>query len=183
MHPALEFLPLAAFLAAFWLGDIYVATAALMITMPVMWLIGRLRTGRSSDLHAVSTVLVLVFGSLTLLWRDQRFIQWKPTVLFGALAVVFLASAWIGRRTLTERLMGAALQGQATLAPGDWQRLNLAWVGFYVSMALLNRAVVANATVEQWVAFKAFGITGATLIFALAQGAWIMRRGAGSDPS
>jgi intracellular septation protein len=183
MHPALEFLPLAAFLAAFWLGDIYVATAALMITMPMMWLIGRLRTGRSSDLHAISTVLVLVFGSLTLLWRDQRFIQWKPTVLFAALAVVFLASAWIGRRTLTERLMGAALQGQATLAPADWQRLNLAWVGFYAAMALLNWAVVANATVEQWVAFKAFGITGATLIFALAQGVWIMRRGAGSAPS
>jgi intracellular septation protein len=183
MHPALEFLPLAAFLVAFWLGDIYVATAALMVTMPLMWLVGRIRTGRSSDLHAISTVLVLVFGALTLLWRDQRFIQWKPTALFAALAVVFLASAYGGRRTLTERLMGAALQGQVSLAPADWQRLNLAWVGFYAAMALLNWAVVANATVEQWVAFKAFGITGATLVFALAQGAWIMRRGAGSEPS
>ncbi len=175
MHPALELLPLAAFLVAYYFGGIYVATAALMIAMPLLALWGRYRTGKFSTMHAVSTGLVLAFGTLTLALHDQRFIQWKPTVFFCALALAFLVSRWIGPRTLTERLMGAALGESFDVRPERWRKLNLAWVAFYAFMGGLNAWVVTQASEQAWVTFKTFGITGLTLVFVLAQGAWLMR--------
>ena len=64
-------------------------------------------SGAFRPMHALSPLLVLLFGAATLLLHNQRFIQWKPTVLLWLMASRFLGSFWIGKRTLTERLLGA----------------------------------------------------------------------------
>ena len=45
-------------------------------------------------MHALSAVLVFVFGTATLVLHDLRFIQWKPTVFF------WLASARVSRQPM-----------------------------------------------------------------------------------
>jgi intracellular septation protein len=183
MHPALDLLPLAAFLAAYYFADIYVATIALMITMPLVAIWGRLQTGRFSSMHLASTALVVGFGALTLALHDQRFIQWKPTVFFWALAAAFLGSRWIGQRTLTERLMSAALgDGGVAISAERWRAVNYAWVAFYALMGVANAWFVLRTSEATWVTFKTFGITGLTLVFAVGQGVWLMRGAAQQDP-
>ncbi len=177
MQALLELLPLVAFIVAYKLGGIYVATGALMAAMAVLLLVDWLRTRRIPPLHGISAGLVFAFGTLTLLLHDQRFIQWKPTVFFWAVGVAFLASQWIGAQPLAQRLMAAAVGDSiGRIERSDWSRLNLAWVVFYLLMGAANLAVVFNYSEDTWVNFKVYGITAATLLFVVAQMLWLNRR-------
>ena len=92
MQAALNFLPLAAFMLAYHYAGIYVATAVLMAAMVLLALVDYLRVRRVSPMHAVSTVLVLIFGSATLILHDPRFLKIKPTLLLWLMALAFLGS-------------------------------------------------------------------------------------------
>jgi intracellular septation protein len=180
MQSLLEFAPLVVFLVTYYVAGFYAATAALMVAMVLLVAVDWLRTRKVPAMHSASAVLVIVFGAATLLLRDERFIQWKPTVLFWALAVAFLVSGWVGKQPLVQRLLGAALGDAARLEPRDWQRLNLLWSGFYVLLGILNLVVARAASQEVWVNFKVFGLTILTLAFVALQIPWLLRR-AGRD--
>jgi intracellular septation protein len=180
MQSLLEFVPLLVFILAYYLRGIYIATGALMASMLVLLAVDWLRGRRIPPMHAISAVLVFVFGTATLLLHDQRFIQWKPTIFFWVAGIAFLASQWIGERPLAQRLMGSAMgEHAAQLAQETWRGLNLAWVAFYAVMGAANLAVAWNASERAWVNFKVFGITAATFAFVVAQSLWIARRAAG----
>jgi intracellular septation protein len=186
MQALLEFAPLAAFLIAYYAAGLYAATAVLMIAMVLLLVVDYLQKRRIPTMHGLSAALVLLFGSATLLLHNQRFIQWKPTVFFWLASIAFLASFWIGERTLTQRLMGAALGGENVRVPDTiWRRLNLLWVLFYACLGALNLVVAFNATERVWVNFKVFGLTFATFVFVGAQVMWLTRRAghAATEPS
>ena len=179
MQPLLELAPLIAFLIAYFRGGLYVATGVLMGAMAVLLVIDLVRGRRIPPMHMLSAVLVFLFGTATLLLHNQRFIQWKPTVFFWLASLAFLASFWIGRCTLVQRLLGAALGDQADrIEPRLWQRLNALWVVFYAILGVANLVVAFNAPEQVWVYFKVFGLTAATFVFVVAQVAWLARRGA-----
>lgn len=177
MQLLLEFAPLVAFFVAYQYGGIYTATAVLMVAMLLLLVVNRIRTGKITPLLAISTVLVLVFGAVTLWLRDERFIQWKPTVFFWAIGLAFLASQWIGAKPFAQRLMEAAM-GELRVPDLAWRRVNLAWVVFYVAMGAANLIVARNFSEQFWVNFKAFGLTGVTLVFVIAQSLWLQRHAA-----
>jgi intracellular septation protein len=186
MQALLEFAPLAAFLVAYYAAGLYTATAVLMAAMASLLVIDYARGRRIPPMHALSAVLVFLFGSATLLLHNQRFIQWKPTVFFWLASLAFLGSFWIGERTLVQRLLSAALGGEDSRVPAIiWQRLNALWVVFYALLGGLNLLVAFNASERTWVNFKVFGLTLVTLIFVASQVAWLARRlGTGSgEPS
>ncbi|TLZ21512.1 MAG: septation protein A, partial [Gammaproteobacteria bacterium] len=137
--------PLVAFFATYRLRGLYAATAVLMAAMVLVLALDWLRHRRIPALHALSAVLVLVFGSATLLLHNRLFIQWKPTVLFWALGLAFLASSRIGERTLTERLLAPALGERLRASPAQWQRLNLSSGVLYALLGALNLVVAYNA--------------------------------------
>lgn len=174
MQLLLEFAPLVAFFVAYKLGGIYTATAVLMVAMVVLLVINRLRTGKVTPLLAISTALVLVFGAVTLWLRDERFIQWKPTVFFWAIGLAFLASQWIGAKPFAQRLMEAAMV-DLRVPDRAWRQANLAWVAFYAAMGAANLFVARTFSEQIWVNFKAFGLTGITLVFVIAQSLWLQR--------
>jgi intracellular septation protein len=62
---------------------------AVVIQVAAQWLLTR----KVSSMALISSVLVLVFGGLTLLIHDKAFIQWKVTVVNWLFAAAFLASA------------------------------------------------------------------------------------------
>jgi intracellular septation protein len=176
MHALLNFLPLAAFLIAYLLGGIYTATAVLMAAMVLLAGIDWLRTRRVSPMHALSTVLVLMFGSATLLLHDPRFLKWKPSVLLWLLALAFLGSQFVGRLPLIQRMLEPAVPGSERLARGEWLRLNLAWVAAYAVLGALNLLVAYHTSERTWVWFKVLGLTAATMTLAVWQASWLQRR-------
>jgi intracellular septation protein len=170
--------PIAFFAAYFATKDIYLATKVLMACMALLLVADYLRTRRIPPMHAASAALVFLFGAATLILHNQRFIQWKPTVLFWLLSIALLGSMWIGKQPLVQRLLGSALQGQVSVSETTWRRLNLLWVVFYALLGALNLVVAFNASESTWVNFKAFGLTIATFVFTAAQFAWLLRRSA-----
>jgi intracellular septation protein len=180
MQALLELATLVAFIVAYYLRGIYVATAALMVAMAILLGVDLARERRIAPLHGLSAVLVFVFGSATLLLHNRLYIQWKPTVLFWLASATFLASFWIGERPLAERLLGRAL-GPTSLVPASlWRLLNGLWVAFSAALGALNLLVAYHASERVWVDFKVFGVTAATTVFVAAQMLWLARRAAPS---
>jgi len=171
-----ELAPVIAFVVAYVLGGIYVATATLMVAMAVMLLVDYLRTKRISTMHGLSAVLVFVFGAATLILHDKRFIQWKPTVFYWLVSVCLFGSMWIGQQPLLQRLMSAALEGQGSLQVPDsrWRAANLMCAAFYLLLGIANLVVAFNTSEATWVKSK-IAFIAVLFVFTFAQFFWIMR--------
>lgn len=173
MQLLFDFLPVIAFFAAYKLtGDMFIATGVIIVAVILQTAVQWIRTRKVNQMALISGVLVLIFGGLTLLIHDKAFIQWKVTVVNWLFAAAFIASAFIGERTLIERMMGQNLSLPAPL----WRRLNWAWTGFFAAMGALNLYVAYSFSEDAWVNFKMFGLLGLTLVFALAQGVWLANK-------
>ena len=110
-------------------------------------------------------IAFLIFGGATLLIRDPAFIKWKPTVVNLGFALVFFASWFLGKKPLVQRIMGNAID----LPKQVWNKLNLAWILFFVVIAVLNLYIAYNFSEEFWVGFKIFGVLGLTILFLIMQ--------------
>ena len=178
MQALAEFAPLVAFFVTYRLGGLYAATAVLMVAMLALLGFDWLRQRRIPPLHAVSAALVLVLGGATLVLHNRLFIQWKPTVLFWLVSVAFIASFWIGERTLTQRFLEPALAGRVAVSPQQWRRVNGTSAVFYALLGGLNLAVAYGASERTWVYFKLFGLAVLTFVFVALQVLWLSRAAA-----
>jgi intracellular septation protein len=175
MQALAEFAPLVAFFVTYSLRGLYAATAVLMVAMVALLAFDWLRLRRIPPLHALSALLVLLLGSATLLLHNRLFIQWKPTVLFWLVSIAFVASFWIGERTLTQRFLEPALAGRAAVSAVQWRRMNLWSALFYLLLGGANLAVAYGASERTWVYFKLFGVALLTIVFIALQVLWLSR--------
>jgi intracellular septation protein len=180
MQALLEFAPLIAFFAAYYTRGLYFATGVLMVTMPLLLLVAWLRTRQLPRMQLLSCVLVLVFGTATLVLRNPEFMKWKPTIFLWIVALVFLVWQLLGREPLVKRLLAAAV-GERPLPESSWRHLNLMWVGFYALLGLANILVARNFSESTWVNFKVIGLTALIMVFSVAQVLWISSRTAPVD--
>ncbi len=180
MQALLETAPLAAFVVAYYLHGLYAATATLMGAMLALLAVDLALTRRVPPMHSLSAALVVVFGAATLLLHNRRYIEMKTSVFCWLVSAAFLASLWIGKRTLVERLLsallGAALGSDIRLPGPLWRRLNWTWVLFYAAIGCANLVVALRASERFWVNFNVFGLTLATMAFLVLQVVWLMRR-------
>jgi len=115
--------------------------------------------------------LIVVLGGATVWFHDPTFIKWKPSALDWAMALALWLSQALFGKNLLQVLIGAQLE----LPKPVWQRLNWAWIGFFVLMGILNLYVAYHYSTSVWATFKVFGLTGLMLLFMVAQGFYISR--------
>lgn len=170
MKLLIDFFPILLFFGAYKLHDIYVATAVLMaatvLQMALIYVIDR----KLQLMHKVTLLLILIFGTLTLALHDERFIMWKPTVLYAAMGLALALALWIWRKNFLQILLGSQLE----LPDAVWLRLNVAWIVYAFFMATLNGYVAAFYSQEAWVNFKLWGYVF-PLVFIVGQGLYIAR--------
>jgi intracellular septation protein len=177
MDQLLGFVPIVLFVAVFFLADIYYATAALMIAVSAQVVIYLLLKRPISRELKLTFWLSLVFGGLTLIFRNELFIQWKPTIINWALCGSLITSHFVGKRNLLEHL----LSKQLTLVDEVWATLNFGWaLGFLIAGAL-NLVVAYNFSMEIWVSYKLIGGFSLTFIYILITMAYLARKGLLSD--
>ncbi len=168
MKLLLDFFPILLFFGAFKLYDIYTATAVLMagtvVQMAIIWFTER----KLLPMQKATLVLILLFGTLTLALHDDRFIKWKPTVLYGAMSLALAVAMWRFKRNFLKMLLGAQLE----LPVQIWNRLNVAWIAYCLFMAVINGYVAAYFSTEAWVNFKLWGYVF-PIVFLVAQGLYI----------
>ena len=168
-----DFFPLVLFFGAFKLYDIYVATLVAMAASLAQVVFIRIRHRRFETTHLVTLFVILLFGGMTLIFQDDMFIKWKPTIVNWIFAVVVLGSQFIGKRTVLERLLGGQMQMPARI----WKKVNVSWGLFFLVSGLLNLYVAfyfrthldEAARTDFWVNFKVFGLLGLTLAFSIIQ--------------
>ena len=170
MRLLIDFFPIALFFGAFKLYDIYMATGVLMVATLVQTGVIYAVDRKLQNIHKITLLLVLVFGALTLALHDERFIKWKPTVLYAGMAVVLGAALWGWKKNFLQMLLG----GQLRLPEPVWARLTLAWVAYFLFMAAINAWFAAFQTTEQWVNFKLWGYAF-PVIFIVGEGLYIAR--------
>lgn len=166
-----DFFPILLFFAAFKFYGIYTATAVAMAASLLQVLGFWIKHRRFELMHIITLICVLLLGGATLLFHNDLFIKWKPTVIYWIFSILFLGSQFIGKKPLIQRLMEEKL----SLPTSVWQRLNLSWVGFFALMGIANLYVAYHYSTNIWVDFKLFGSLGATFAFIIFQALYMAR--------
>jgi intracellular septation protein len=181
MHPLLKFVlemgPLVIFFVANGHGGIYVATGAFMAAtfaaLALMWIIAR----KIAVMPLISAVVVLVFGTLTIVLQDDHFIKLKPTLVNALFGVALLGGMAIGK-PLLPYVLGDVFHIDAE----GWRRLTIRWGVFFIAMAVLNEIVWRSVSTDTWVAFKTFGYLPITFVFALLQAPLLTKHAVEEEP-
>jgi len=171
MKQLIDFIPLLVFFLVYKLEDIYWATGSLIIATALQIAITWLKWRKLEKMHLITFVMVLFFGSLTMIFRDDTFIKWKVTVVYGLFSLVLLVSQLAFNKPLIRSMFG----GNIELPDQQWKVLGYAWALFFCSCALLNLYVAFNFEQQVWVNFKVFGLLGLTFTFALGSGVYLWR--------
>jgi len=171
MKLVFEFLPIILFFIAYKMKGIFFATLVAMLASLGLLVSTYIRTRKWDLMQIITVAIILLLGSATLFFHDENIIKYKPTVVYGLMALVFYGTSRFTEKSLLQRLMGSAI----TLNPKAWQKLNGAWIGFFFSMAIMNTWVAMHYDTDTWVNFKLFGTLTLTLLFILAQAFYIAR--------
>ncbi|HFF8949151.1 septation protein A [Serratia marcescens] len=171
MKQFLDFLPLIVFFAFYKLYDIYVASGALIVATALALVFTWVKYHKVEKMTLITFLMVLVFGTLTLVFHNDLFIKWKVTVIYALFALALLISQWVLKKPLVQRMLGKEL----TLPDKVWSNLNLAWALFFLACGLANIYVAFWLPQSVWVNFKVFGLTVLTLVFTLLSGIYIYR--------
>ena len=148
-----------------WTDSIYVATAVIIPASVAQVAYVWFRHRRIERMLLVSMVLVLILGGLTLFLQDERFIKWKPTVLYWLFAAVLALAPYVARKNIVRLMMEKGFCAPERI----WNALNVAWVLFFVLMGFLNLYIAQNFSLAFWVQFKLWGLTGLMFAFIAAQ--------------
>ena len=178
MQALSDFLPVLAFVIAYYVAGIYVATGVLIAATLAQVTLTWVRSRTVSKMMLISAALVLVLGGATLLLHNELLIMWKPTVLYTVLAMALLVSQYVGDKPLVERLLGHQLKTDAR----TWRITNLSWALFFLALAAVNLVFVYRYPLETWVRWKAATI-GLVFAFAIVQALWLAGRAEHADSS
>ena len=173
-RPAL-FLPLVgnlipADLASGERAGIFVATAVFMVAIVVALAVSYALTRHLPVMPVVSAVVVLVFGSLTLVLHDETFIKLKPTIIY-----LLFAATLVGGLVFNKPLLAMVFDSVFHLTEEGWRKLTIRWTLFFFALAILNEIVWRTQTTDVWVSFKLFGFVPLTFVFAALQYPLLMK--------
>lgn len=178
MKQFIEFLPIAVFAGVyFYTRDIFVSTAVLMgaVLVQVGVEFGTTRKVGKQTWFIFGSVVVL--GGLTLAFRDETFIQWKPTLVNWAFCVALLGSHLFLKVNLLKKMLGE----QVKLPDHVWRNLVYGWsTGFFIAGAL-NLFVAFNFDMDTWVSYKLVGGFALTFTYIIITMVYLVKGGYMND--
>ena len=159
------------------LSAIVRSTGAFMASILAAMIVAKWKLGRISPMMWISSILVLVFGGLTVWLHDARFIQVKPTIVYGLMAAMLFVGLARGKS-----LLKAVLEhGYDGLSDHGWMVLSRNWAWFFLVMAVVNEILVASLSFDAWLTVKVWGVMIVTVLFAAANVPMRMRHGLGDE--
>jgi intracellular septation protein len=138
-------------------------------TFQILWT--KYRHGKVDAMLWVSFSVIFFFGGATLIFHNDTFIRWKPSVLYWLFSLALLGSNLVFKKNLIRSMLSSKM----ALPVRVWNRLNLSWGLFFAALGFVNLYVAYTYTIETWVDFKLFGFTGLMLIFIVAQSLWLAK--------
>lgn len=157
-------------------GEIFAvvrSTGAFIVASLIALAVSKLRLGKISPMLWLSTVLIVGFGALTIYFQDERFIQWKPTLIYVGFGIALLGGFARGK-ALLKMLLEAAFEG---LSDEGWLKLSRNWGLFFLFLAVLNTGLMYALSFEDWLAAKLWLFLPLSFLFTFTQLPMLMRHG------
>ena len=160
----IEIIPLILFFIANAKYGIIVATKIFVITTLIALVVSYLHLKKVSTPLLITSFLVLIFGGLTIFFKDPTFIKLKPTIVY----LLFSSFLFLGLK-LKKNFLKIYLSSLIKLNNLGWDKLTKSWSLFFFTMAILNEIIWRNFSTDFWVSFKVFGFLPLTIIFMMLQ--------------
>jgi intracellular septation protein len=166
MKQLFEFFPLIVFFVVYYKSDkdLYLSITAVIIATLVSLVALYIKERKISTMMLVSTVILVVFGGLSIFLKNDIFFKMKPTIINALFAIILIGSTFFNKPVL-KMLLNSSMK----LTDEGWSLMNKLWSGFFIFLALLNEIVWRTQTTDVWVNFKVFGIMGITIVFTIIQ--------------
>ena len=174
LKSVLEFVPLIAFFVSYYyytnsrelVGEelsvekIIFATKVFVPTLIISSILSYLILKTISKMTIITAVVVIIFGFLTVWFRNPVFIKMKPTIIYVSFSLI-LTIGLLRKKSFLQSLMGSALN----MEDKGWLILTKRVTIFFIILAVLNEVVWRYFGQDQWVNFKTFGLPIMTLFF------------------
>ena len=166
MKQLFEFFPLIVFFVVYYKSDkdLYLSITAVIIATLISLVALYIKERKISTMMLVSTVILIVFGGLSIFLKNDIFFKIKPTIINALFAIILIGSTFFNKPVL-KMLLNSSMK----LTDQGWSLMNKLWSGFFIFLALLNEIVWRTQTTDVWVNFKVFGIMGITIVFTIIQ--------------
>jgi intracellular septation protein len=164
--------PLVLFFAANARFGIYAATGAFMVSVLAALAVSYVMTRHIAVMPVVTAVIVLVFGTLTIVLHNDMFIKLKPTIIY-----LLFGGTLLGGLVFDKPLLGMVMDSFFNLTDEGWRKLTWRWALFFFALAILNEIVWRTQTTDFWVSFKLFGVVPLTFAFGALQYPLLVRYG------
>ena len=175
MQQLLEYFAVIAFVVVYFLTkDVFLATGVLLAAVVAQVAFYKVTKRPLSNELKITFWVSLVLGGLTLLLRDETFIQWKPSIVSWAIALGLAGAQLFASVSLLKKMMGAAL----TLEDSVWRNLTYGWAVGFAASGAINLWVVNNFSMDTWVTFKLFGLMGLNVLYVFIMMAYLVAIGA-----
>ena len=174
MKQFIEFLPIAVFAGVyFYTRDIFFSTAVLIgaTLCQIAFEYGSTKTVSRQTLFIFGSVVVL--GGMTIAFRDEVFIQWKPTLVNWAFSIVLLAALLVAKVNLLKKMLGS----QINLPDHVWRNLVFGWSAGFFTAGALNLIVAFNFDMDFWVSYKLVGGFALTLFYMAVTVTYLVKGG------
>jgi intracellular septation protein len=145
----LEFGPIVTFLLSFRYLHVYKATLILMVVTIISTVFTYRAQKRLPYLALYVALLTTIFGYLTLVHREPRFIQVRDT-LYDITSALTLLTGFL----FNVSFLRVAFHSVLPQTMRAWRRLTYAWVIFFLVSAVLNEYVRKTYSLGQWFDFK-----------------------------
>ena len=174
MKQLIEFIPVALFVVVYFsTRDIYLATGVLMVGIVIQVIFEYWKDRRISKQTQFIFWVAMLAGGATLLFQDELFIKWKPTIVNWMFCLALLASQYLGSDNLLKKLLG----GQLELPDQVWRTLNLGWSAGFFLAGVLNLLVAYLFSTDIWVTYKLVGGLGITLTYIIVTMVYLVKGG------
>lgn len=162
-----DIISIVSFFVIYKLQGMYAATFFLVFGTIIQIIFIISKNQKVEILQLLSMSIILILGTFTLLLKNPMFIKWKPSVVYFVTAIFFLFK--IKKKPVLMTLLGSKIKLPLLV----WKQLTIAWVFFFITMSLVNLYIAFNFDESIWVEFKVFGTLILTVLFALAQIAYL----------
>lgn len=171
VKPFVDYGPILVFFIFFFkTGEIQGAIIPLMIASVLAMILSYISERKIPPMLLFSSILILIFGFLTIYFDNPIFIKFKVTLVNLIFASILLIGLYF-KKPLIKNLMSSSLN----LNEPAWYKLTFRWAIYFIFLAICNEFVYRNFSDTVWVNFKLFGIMGLSILFILSQVMFIQK--------